>query len=164
MQPPDRDRLADAVLGTSRTLLAIALRSVSAGRPDVTVVQHRVLVLLDRQGTLSVSAVAESLEVDQSNASRHCTSLERRGLVTRTRAAHDRRAVDVAISADGRRQVQAVRDARRREIVRVLGRMSDQTVAEVTHAFEAFRDAADAVDEAPTAGQPAGSRGRTSWP
>jgi acyl-CoA thioesterase len=70
----------------------------------------------------------------------------------------------VAISADGRRQVQAVRDARRREIVRVLGRMSDQTVAEVTHAFEAFRDAADAVDEAPTAGQPAGSRGRTSWP
>jgi len=145
MEESDRERLTDALLDTSRSLLAIAVATVSAGLREVTVVQHRVLVLLDRQGTLSVSAVAVQLGVDQSNASRHCTRLERLGLVTRTRAAHDGRAVDVAISAGGRRQVRTVQEARRREISHVVERLPEATVRDVVRGFEAFRDAA-AVD------------------
>jgi DNA-binding MarR family transcriptional regulator len=142
MEITERDRLADAVLGASRVLLAIAVRSVSAGTADVTVTQHRVLVLLDARGPLSVTAVAEELGVDQSNASRHCTRLARLGLVTRTRAAHDGRAVDVEITADGRRQVEEVRAARRREIIRILDRLSDAVVHEVVEGFESFQSAA----------------------
>ena len=71
----------------------------------------------------------------------------------------------MAISAAGRRQVRAVRDVRRQEIVRVLERLPDATVAEVVHAFEAFRDAADEAGEIPTsAAHPADSPGRTSLP
>jgi DNA-binding MarR family transcriptional regulator len=138
MEQSERDRLADALLESSRVLLAVAVRSVSAGSAEVTVVQHRVLVLLDAHQLLSVNAVADELGIDQSNASRHCTGLARLGLVTRTRATHDRRAVDVALTAAGRRQVRAVRTARRREIARLLVHLPDSDVREMTHAFELF--------------------------
>ena len=59
IESAERDRLADALLDASRALLAIAVRSVSAGMAEVTVVQHRVLVLLEARGTLSVSEVAD---------------------------------------------------------------------------------------------------------
>ena len=142
METAERDRLADAVLGASRALLAIAVRSVSAGPAEVTVAQHRVLVLLETRGSLSVTAVAEELGVDQSNASRHCTRLERLRLVTRKRAPHDGRAVSVELTAGGRRQVEAVRAARRREIIRILERLPDTTVPEVVEGFRAFQRAA----------------------
>jgi DNA-binding MarR family transcriptional regulator len=138
MEARERDRLADALLATSRALVAIAVRSVSAGVPGVTVVQHRVLVLLDAQGTLSVTALAEALEVDQSNASRHCTRLAHLGLVSRARSAYDRRTVDVTLTAAGRHQVQAVRRARRHEIARVLDRMPDEEAVAAVRAIEQF--------------------------
>jgi DNA-binding MarR family transcriptional regulator len=142
MEPTERDRLADAVVDASYALLAIAVRSVSAGVSEVTVVQHRVLVLLQARGTLSVNAVADELGVDQSNASRHCTRLAQLGLVTRTRAAHDGRAVDVSLTDAGRRQVQVVRSARRDEIAQVLADLPDSDVRQVTRSFELFERSA----------------------
>jgi DNA-binding MarR family transcriptional regulator len=105
-------------------------------------VQHRVLVLLQARGTLSVNAVADELGVDQSNASRHCTRLAQLGLVTRTRAAHDGRAVDVSLTDAGRRQVQVVRSARRDEIAQVLADLPDSDVRQVTRSFELFERSA----------------------
>jgi DNA-binding MarR family transcriptional regulator len=147
MEPTERDRLADAVLEASRALLAIAVRSVAAGVAEVTVVQHRVLVLLGAQGTLSVNAVAEELGVNQSNASRHCSRLADLGLVTRTRAARDGRAVDVSLTAAGRRQVSVVRAARRRAITRVLAELPDSEVRTMTRSFELFDRAASNTRE-----------------
>jgi DNA-binding MarR family transcriptional regulator len=144
MEALERDRLADALLVTSRALVAIAVRTVSAGVPGVTVVQHRVLVLLDEQGTLSVTALAEALGVDQSNASRHCMRLARLGLVSRARSANDRRGVEVTITAAGRHQVKAVRRARRHEIARVLDRMPDEEARAAVRAIEQFDEAAGA--------------------
>jgi DNA-binding MarR family transcriptional regulator len=138
MEHRERDRLADALLEASRVLLAVAVRSVSAGSAEVTVVQHRVLVLLDAHRLLSVNAVADELGIDQSNASRHCTRLARLGLVTRTRATHDGRAVDLALTTAGRQHVRAVRAARRREITRLLADVPDSDVREMTRAFELF--------------------------
>jgi DNA-binding MarR family transcriptional regulator len=155
MQSNERERLADAVLEASRALLAIAVRSVSAGNAEVTVAQHRVLVLLDTRGPLSVTAVAEELGVDQSNASRHCTRLARLGLVTRTRATYDGRAVEVGLTADGRRQVEAVRAARRREIISILERLPDVAVRDVVEGFESFQSAARGFRPARASGSPA---------
>ena len=143
MEPSERDRLADALLVASRALVAIAVRSVSAGAAEVTVVQHRVLVLLDTRGPLSVTEVGAELGVDQSNASRHCSRLAHLGLATRTRSTDDARAVDVALTPAGRRHVQAVRRARRREIAQVLGRMPDDAARAAVRAFEQFDEAAE---------------------
>jgi DNA-binding MarR family transcriptional regulator len=147
MTQAERDRLADAVIGASRALVAIAVRSMAAGTAQITVAQHRVLVLLEERESLSVSAVGARLGVDQSNASRHCARLEHLGLVTRSRASRDGRAVDVRLTPAGHRQVQVVREARRREIDRVLAGLPDSVVREVTAAFEVFdRAAASASD------------------
>jgi DNA-binding MarR family transcriptional regulator len=143
VDPGERDRLAETLLETSRALVAIAVRSVAAGAAGVTVVQHRVLVLLEDRGPLSVNAVAEELGVDQSNASRHCARLARLGLVTRSRSRDDGRGVDTGITDDGRRHVQAVRDARRVEIARVLERMPDDEARAAVRAFAQFDRAAD---------------------
>lgn len=149
MDATQRNRTAEALLSATQALMAIAVRSLAAGPAEVTVVQHRVLVLLGTHGTLTVTALSDALGVDQSNASRHCTRLAHLGLVSRTRAPHDGRAVEVRLSATGRRQVRAVRRARRAEIARVLERMPDEGVVAATRAFEEFARAADAVPETP---------------
>ena len=142
MDDQERAEAADALVTASAALLAIAVRSVAAGPVDLTVAQHRVLVLVESHGVLSVNAVSEHLGVAQSNASRHCSRLAALGLVTRTRARHDGRAVDVRLTPAGRRQVRAVRAARRSEIQLVLDRMSDRSVRDSLRGFTAFDAAA----------------------
>lgn len=133
--------VADAVLETSRWLVEIAIRSLAVGAADVTVAQHRVLVLLDEHGPLTVNEVTGLLGVNQSNASRHCLRLEALCLVERRRAAQDARSVLVSLSPAGRRQVEAVREARRREICAVLSRMSDRDALALMTACEAYNRA-----------------------
>jgi DNA-binding MarR family transcriptional regulator len=142
MEDPSRAEAADALMTACGALLAIAIRSVAAGTVELTVAQHRVLVLVESHRELTVNEVADHLGVDQSTASRHCSRLTRLGLVTRTRARHDGRAVDVRLTASGRRQVKAVREARRLEIRQVLDRMSDGSVRQSVRGFTAFDDAA----------------------
>ncbi|MGA8248569.1 MAG: MarR family transcriptional regulator [Nocardioides sp.] len=147
MPESERERLLDAVTASSAALVAIAVRSVAAGRVPVTVSQHRVLVLLEQHGTLSVTALARHLGVDQSNASRHCSRLVRAGLVHRGRDAQDGRAVELRLTPAGRHQVRAVLAARRQEVERVLRGLPDAAVREVAGALELFRRAADQATE-----------------
>jgi DNA-binding MarR family transcriptional regulator len=140
-------RLAEALLGASRELVAIAIRTVGAGPVPLTVIQHRVLVLLEEAGTLTVNEVGGRLGVNQSNASRHCSFLARRGLVDRTRAEHDQRVVEIRLTDAGRRQVEAVSVDRRQRIDAVLSRMSQTDATAVVQGLEAFAAAARTVDE-----------------
>ncbi len=133
---------ADAVLVTSRLLVGIAVRSLQAGSSEVTVAQHRVLMLLEEHGPLTVNQVAALLGVNQSNASRHCLRLGELGLVDRHRAVHDARTVEVLLTQAGRRQVDAVRGARRGEIIAVLSRMSDGAMRDMVSGCSAFNEAA----------------------
>jgi DNA-binding MarR family transcriptional regulator len=139
--------LADSLLAASRSLMAMAIRTVGEGAVPVTVVQHRVLLLLEESGTLSVNDVAARLGVDQSNASRHCTRLEQLGLVRRTTAAHDRRARDLALTPAGRRQVEAVRKARHRWAEEVLGQLSDDDARTAVRGFAVFAAAAESWEQ-----------------
>jgi DNA-binding MarR family transcriptional regulator len=106
-------------------------------------VQHRVLVSLPEEGTLSVHELAARLGVDQSNASRLCARLEKLGLQPRSRARHDGRAFDVALTPAGQRQVDAVDEARRTAIVDVLARMSDEEAPSAVRALQGFDAAAE---------------------
>jgi DNA-binding MarR family transcriptional regulator len=142
-----RDEVADSVLAAGRALVAMAIRTIGNGPVPLTVVQHRVLVLLEGAGTLSVTEVAARLGVDQSNASRHCTRLGELGLVQRTSAAHDRRAVDLRLTEAGHAQVLAVRQARRRWADAVLSRLSDPEAREAARGLAVFAAAAEALEK-----------------
>jgi len=138
----ERSELAEALVDVGRALLAVAVRTVAATPPGLTVVQHRVLVLLSEEGTLSVGDVARPLGVDQSTASRHCARLEAWGFVLRRRAAHDGRAVDVALTPTGERQVRTVHAARRAQIEAILERMPDAEARATVSALRRFDHAA----------------------
>jgi DNA-binding MarR family transcriptional regulator len=145
MEPPDGR--PEALLAAARALVGMAIRTVDEGPMPVTVAQHRVLVLLEDSGGLSVNDVAARLGVDQSNASRHCSRLDELGLVTRRTATRDRRSVELALTAAGRRQVAAVRESRLRWARAVLDRLPDERADHLVESLQAF--AAAAREESP---------------
>ena len=52
MDPDERAKAAEALTAAGGALLAIAVRSVAAGPVDLTVAQHRVLVLVESHEVL----------------------------------------------------------------------------------------------------------------
>jgi len=114
-----REKLVDELLTTSRALVGIAIRSISAAPVEVTVAQHRLLVLLAAHGPQSVGEIAEHLGVNPSNASRHGDRLQRLGLVHRSRSPEDGRVVQIALTKAGRELLDAVTQRRREELANV---------------------------------------------
>lgn len=110
------EELVEELLTASRALVGIAVRSIEAAPVDVTVAQHRLLVLLAAHGPQSVGEIAEHLGVNPSNASRHGDRLQRLGLVRRSRSVEDGRVVRIALTAAGRRLLDAVTERRRAEL------------------------------------------------
>ena len=138
----DPEDLAEAMLAASRALVAIAVRGIEAAGSELTLAQHRVLLLLEEHGELSVNDIAGLLAVNQSNASRHTSRLADLGLLAREKAPHDARAVALRLTAAGREQVLAVREARLQEIRSVVSRMEFADVERVARALRAFEEAA----------------------
>lgn len=141
------DEVVDAFITASRALVGIAVRSINAAPVEVTMAQHRLLVLLATGGDQTVKELAEQLEVNPSNATRLCDRLHRLGLVARDRSATDGRAVDVSLTPAGRSLVEAVRSHRRREVRNVLARMPVSEIGAMNHALRAFTDAAREAGE-----------------
>lgn len=138
----DLEHLTDAFLTSSRALVGIALRSVNASPVEVTLMQHRVLVLLASRGEQSVSTLAGQLGVNASNASRVCDRLQRLGLVARRRSTTDARSVKVALTARGLEVVSAVDEHRRAEIRRLLGSLTPESGRHMVEALRTFNEAA----------------------
>ncbi|MFF5229858.1 MarR family winged helix-turn-helix transcriptional regulator [Dactylosporangium sp. NPDC000521] len=138
--------LAEAFLTASRVLVAIAVRSLDAGDADISLPQHRALVLLAARGPQRMVDLAELLGVNSSTATRHCDRLQRRGLVQRDPAAGDRRAVQVSLTPAGHHLVERITDARRREINRILSAMPSHSRPKL---LLALRDFAGAAGEVP---------------
>jgi DNA-binding MarR family transcriptional regulator len=157
---PDTD-LVEAVLHASRVLVAVAVRSLAAAHPDLTLSQHRALVVLATRGPQRVRDLAALLGVNSSTATRHCDRLESRGLLRRDSPAQDRRAVSVSITTSGRRCVRTVSRARCREIHAIMATMPDAERPSLLVALRSFAAAGGEVpqqnwsfgwDETPAAG------------
>jgi DNA-binding MarR family transcriptional regulator len=142
---PDAGPITESLLVATRVLVAMAIQTVNEAQLPLTLTQHRVLLLLEEAGGLSVNDVAARLGVDQSNASRHCTRLTDLGLVDRRPSVHDGRSVDLRLTDMGRRQVRAVRGARRRWAGAVLAHLSEDQTREVVLGLELLARAAHAV-------------------
>lgn len=162
MSAAERGELVEELLTTSRALVGIAVRSIAAAPVDVTVAQHRLLVLLAAHGPQSVGTVAEHLGVNPSNASRHGDRLQRMGLVQRSRSDEDGRVVRIELTAAGRRLLDAVTQRRREELTALAALLSRDEVAAVTASLRrlnvAMHEVADGdweQQDAPAPGTPA---------
>jgi len=141
------DDLADAFLTASRALIGLAVRSIEAAPVDVTVAQHRVLVLLAARGELTIGDLADGLGVNPSNATRYCDRLQRLELVHRARSVEDGRMVQVGLTQEGQALVTAVTERRRQEVDEVLERMTGPDAIRVVAALRAFNRAAGEVED-----------------
>ena len=142
---------AELLLSASRRLVAVAARSIASIEDDVSVVQFRALVVLWEHAPRTLAALAAELDVHPSSATRLCDRLVGKGLMERTTAPDSRREVELRLSAEGRRVVQAVIDHRRRDLATVARRMTPAERSQVITAFEIFdRAASSLVDDEST--------------
>jgi DNA-binding MarR family transcriptional regulator len=142
----------DAVLTASRSMVAVATRSLGAAAEEVTIAQYRALVVLASRGPRRIVDLAELLEVAPSTAGRMGDRLVRKGLVRRHRARGDRRVVLVSVTPAGRQVVDEATRRRRALIADILARLTAEAQRAVA---EAFREFADAAGEIPDSQWPA---------
>ncbi|MGH3406337.1 MAG: MarR family transcriptional regulator [Streptosporangiaceae bacterium] len=136
------EAVVDAVLSASRTLVAVAERSLGAAAEETTLAQYRALVVLASRGPQRMVDLARALEVTASTAGRMCDRLLRKGLIRRHRARADRREVQVSITTVGRAVVDEATARRRALLAEILGRLTPARQSAVADALQAFAAAA----------------------
>jgi DNA-binding MarR family transcriptional regulator len=156
----------DAVLSASRSLIAVATRSLGAAAEETTIAQYRSLVVLASRGPQRLVDLAGALDVAPSTAGRMCDRLVRKGLVRRHRARADRRSVLVSLTAAGRDVVDQATTRRRELIAGILTAMPPAEQRDVARALAAFAAAAGEVPDSqwppvPAEDTPAAAKGRS---
>ena len=116
-------------------------------RLGVSMAQMHILFTLQRRGEMTMSRLADLLNVSLSNATGLIDRLEERGYIERDRVATDRRIVLVRVTAAGElmlAEVDALSDALLRS---VLERLPASQLKGVAHAISALREAVDSTIE-----------------
>jgi len=67
-----------------------------------------------------VAAIADVLGLNPTTTSRHLSTLEREGLVSRSKSASDARAAVITLTPQGKRAIRALRDSRRAVFAKLL--------------------------------------------
>lgn len=137
------DDVVDAVLASSRALVALSARSIATTN-DVTLPQYRMLVVLDSRPS-NLTALAEALDVAASTAMRMVDRLEAAGLVERTVPPDNRRVTHLDLTAAGRRTVRQVTDRRRRDLKKVVEQVPASRRNALAAAMASFAEAAERV-------------------
>jgi DNA-binding MarR family transcriptional regulator len=137
------DELIDAVVSDLHQMIG-SLRCAGTGRmvkAGISMTHLHILWVLEHHGDVTMSRLADLLDVSLSNATGLIDRMEERGLVERVRVPTDRRIVLVRASADGARirdEIEAVKQDRMRSILarlepakleRVLGAIGDLRTA-----------------------------------
>lgn len=146
------DEVVEAVLASSRALVAVSARSI-AGVKGVTLPQYRMLVVLNAAAS-NLTGLARALDVAPSTAMRMIDRLEAAGLVSRAVPASNRRETRLELTAAGRRAVRTVTARRRRDVRAVIERLPPAQRTQVAAAMAAFSRAADELWGATFAGPP----------
>lgn len=139
-EPPSAE-IVDAVLASSRALIALSARSI-ADNTDVTLPQYRMLVVLDH-GPSNLTSLAQALDVIPSTAMRMVDRLVAAGLVERVVPLEDRRVTRLVLTPEGRQTVRKVTRKRRRDLQKVIERIPGDQRAALAKSMASFAEAVD---------------------
>jgi DNA-binding MarR family transcriptional regulator len=114
-------------------------------RQAISMIHLHVLLLLDSEGPLSMSRLAESVDVSLPSATGIVTRMEERGLVRRIHGEDDRRLVLVQLTEGGRAALEKADDFRRQHITRALNTLSEPQLTNLLRAVRDLRVAFDRV-------------------
>jgi len=137
------DSLIDDVVGELHQMIG-SLRCAGTGRmvkAGISMTHLHILWVLEHHGDVTMTRLAELLDVSLSNATGLIDRMAERGLVDRDRVENDRRVVIVRASAEGARirdEIEALKQDRMRSI---LGRLEPAQLGRVLAALSDLRGA-----------------------
>ena len=136
---------------------------------SLSLVQLMVVTVLEGQGPVPMTRLAETLGVSDASVTGIVDRMERRGLVGRRRDAADRRVVLVALTDEGEEIFREHRARRRERVTRVVDHLTDPEAAGLLAGLRALRnaivrvhgalpdgEAGDVAADRPTGDAPAG--------
>ena len=132
------DAITDALLTASRLLVAISARSIALVDDTITIPQFRTLVILSNEGPIKLATLAGLLDVQPSTTGRMVERLVSAGLIDRQPHPASRRELVVELSTRGRAVVKRVTANRRKELARVVEKMSQRERSGLVRALTAF--------------------------
>lgn len=142
----DRQIVEGIIAGFRAGLLELrCISSQRMHRQGVSMTHYHVLSMLERHGEMTMSRLAEMLDVSLSNATGLVDRMEERGFVERVRVADDRRVVIARISSHGHELLAEVEVLRDDILGRVLARLDDAQLDRVARALEDLRGAVSSV-------------------
>ncbi|WP_034630046.1 MarR family winged helix-turn-helix transcriptional regulator [Desulfotruncus alcoholivorax] len=106
----------------------------------VTRNQFVLMNIINDQGRVTVSKVAEDLYVSLSAITALVDRLCRAGLVARHRSEEDRRVVWLELTEEGREVVRGCVEGRRRVLQRYLGQLSEEDLLHMINVYEKIID------------------------
>jgi DNA-binding MarR family transcriptional regulator len=153
---PGRADLVDQIVTELGPIIARRQRFMARVwcRQEVSMVHLHVLLLLDTDGPLSMSRLAENIDVSLPSATGIVSRMEERGLVRRLHGEDDRRLVMVQLSEAGRAALEEADHFRRQHITRVLRSLSRAQLTNLLRAVRDLRVAFDRVEPEVPAARP----------
>jgi DNA-binding MarR family transcriptional regulator len=125
-----------------------AFRSFLSG--SLSLIQVHVLTILEHEGHLSMSRLADELDVSVASATGIVGRMEQRHLVERRHDEADRRIVSVHPTRRGGEVFERLRRHRRDRLKKVLAQLSDDELAAFLIGLRAMRRARAAIGAEPT--------------
>jgi DNA-binding MarR family transcriptional regulator len=140
------DAIADALLTSSRLLMAISARSIGQVDETITIPQFRTLVILSNRGPINLATLAGLLGVQPSATGRMVDRLVAAGLIDRLPHPTSRRELLAALTKRGREVVRRVTAHRRAEIATIVEKMPPQERHGLVRALKEFTAAGGEPD------------------
>jgi DNA-binding MarR family transcriptional regulator len=111
----------------------------------LSLVHLNLLMLLRAKGTLTMTHLAELLDVSVASATGIVDRLEKKGVIERRRSEEDRRVVEVRVTERGDAIFSAMQAERQDRLNRLLAEISDDDLTALLQGLRAFRDARQRV-------------------
>lgn len=124
------------------------LRCIGSARlvkHGVSMTHLHVMWLLQRHGEMTMSRLADLIDVSLSNATGLADRMAERGLVERVRVPDDRRVVVVRLTETGTRLLDEIEVLRGDLMAKVVDRLTDHQIDRLVLAMTDFRTAIEAV-------------------
>ena len=138
-----RQQVLDELTSWNPREFIVALRRWHEG--DLSLVHLNVLTILESDGPLSMSRLAEALDVSVASATGIVDRMEKRGFVERRHGSEDRRVVVVHPTSAAGKIFEDLNDRRRRHLSMLLSTLDDQALQALLAGHRALREARAAV-------------------
>jgi DNA-binding MarR family transcriptional regulator len=142
-RPADPSAQIDEIVEDLQQMIG-SLRCAGTGRmvkAGISMTHLHILWLLEHHGDVTMSRLADLLDVSLSNATGLIDRMEERGLVERVRVPEDRRVVLVRASAEGDRVREEIEALKHDRIRSVLGRLEPSKLVRMRGVVQDLRDA-----------------------